>query len=108
MMANSSTSSLSPHVGLLSDWQSIGPSLTCTKVGFYKSLGRPIAKVFFGAVFTYQVVYWLWVKLETDEIRDRKTSMCLYWYLLIFVPIYKSIIEEISSLEAKVRALRKN
>ncbi|MCJ1460646.1 hypothetical protein MMC28_011028, partial [Mycoblastus sanguinarius] len=41
-------------------------------VGFYKSFGRPVAKVFFGAVFTYQTVYWLWLKLETDEIRDRK------------------------------------
>lgn len=43
-------------------------------MGFYKSYGRPIAKVFLGAVFTYQAVYWLWVKLETDEIKERKKS----------------------------------
>ena len=23
---------------------------------------------------TYQVVYWVWVKLETDEIKDKKRS----------------------------------
>ncbi|KAK0516800.1 hypothetical protein JMJ35_001403 [Cladonia borealis] len=44
-------------------------------VGFYKSYGRPIAKVFLGAVFTYQAVYWLWVKLETDEIMARKKKI---------------------------------
>jgi hypothetical protein len=43
-------------------------------VGFYKSFGRPIAKVFLGAVFTYQVVYWTWVKLETDEIKEKKNG----------------------------------
>ncbi|KAL2049775.1 hypothetical protein ABVK25_009998 [Lepraria finkii] len=56
-------------------------------VGFYKSFGRPIAKVFLGAVFTYQTVYWLWVKLETDEIRDKKKK-------------------EMSQLEAEIRKVR--
>lgn len=46
------------------------------KVGFYKTFGRPIAKVFLGAVFTYQAVYLFWVKLETDEIKDKKKSRC--------------------------------
>ncbi|VUC34942.1 unnamed protein product [Clonostachys rosea] len=35
---------------------------------FYKTFTRPIAKVILGAVLTYQLVYWAWVKLETDEI----------------------------------------
>lgn len=36
---------------------------------FYKTFTRPIAKVLLLAVFTYQVVYWTWAKLEADEIR---------------------------------------
>ncbi|MCJ1300787.1 hypothetical protein MMC08_003586 [Hypocenomyce scalaris] len=55
-------------------------------VAFYKSFGRPIAKVFLGAVFTYQAVYWLWVKLEDDEIKQQKT-------------------EEMKSLEGQLRAI---
>ena len=50
-------------------------SITHTiQVGFYRSFGRPIGKVFLGAVFTYQIVYWGWVKLETDEIKEEKRS----------------------------------
>ena len=44
------------------------------EVGFYKRFGRPIAKVFFGAIFTYQVVYLVWNKLETDAVMDQKRS----------------------------------
>lgn len=36
---------------------------------FYKTFGRPIAKVFLMAIFTYQVAYYFWVRLEQDEIR---------------------------------------
>lgn len=36
---------------------------------FYKTFTRPVAKVLLTAVFTYQLVYWTWMKLETDEIR---------------------------------------
>jgi len=28
-----------------------------------------------GAIFTYQVTYWLWTKLETDEIKRDKTAV---------------------------------
>lgn len=35
---------------------------------FYKGFTRPIAKVLLVAVFTYQLAYWGWVKLEHDEI----------------------------------------
>jgi len=44
-------------------------------IGFYRSFGRPIAKVFLGAIFTYQVTYWLWTKLEMDEIKRDKTAV---------------------------------
>jgi hypothetical protein len=40
-----------------------------TQRDFYKTFTRPVAKVLLTAVFTYQLVYWAWVKLETDEIR---------------------------------------
>lgn len=43
-------------------------------LGFYRSFGRPIAKVFLGGVVTYQTVYWVWVKLETDEVKEEKRS----------------------------------
>ena len=46
-----------------------------SKVGFYKSFGRPIAKVFLGAIVTYQITYLFWTKLETDEIKQQKQSM---------------------------------
>ncbi|TRX95371.1 hypothetical protein FHL15_003702 [Xylaria flabelliformis] len=36
---------------------------------FYKTFGRPIAKVFLMAIFTYQLAYYFWVKLEQDEAR---------------------------------------
>jgi hypothetical protein len=36
---------------------------------FYKTFTRPVAKVLLMAVLTYQLVYWGWMKLETDEVR---------------------------------------
>ncbi|KAI0119196.1 hypothetical protein F4814DRAFT_447009 [Daldinia grandis] len=36
---------------------------------FYKTFGRPIAKVFLVAVFTYQLAYYFWLRLEQDETR---------------------------------------
>ncbi|KAG7007071.1 hypothetical protein G7Y79_00011g029690 [Physcia stellaris] len=48
--------------------------VTSPHIGFYQSFGRPIAKVFLGAVFTYQVAYWVWVKLETDEMKEKKND----------------------------------
>ncbi|KAI1138991.1 hypothetical protein F5Y05DRAFT_412857 [Hypoxylon sp. FL0543] len=36
---------------------------------FFKTFGRPIAKVFLLAIFTYQVAYYFWVRLEQDEIK---------------------------------------
>ncbi|ETR97941.1 hypothetical protein M419DRAFT_90203, partial [Trichoderma reesei RUT C-30] len=36
---------------------------------FYKTFTRPIGKVLVLAIFTYQVAYWTWLKLEADEHR---------------------------------------
>ncbi|KAI1076254.1 hypothetical protein F5B20DRAFT_556178 [Whalleya microplaca] len=38
---------------------------------FYKTFGRPIAKVFLLAIFTYQLAYYLWVRLEHYEIKSQ-------------------------------------
>ncbi|ETS80358.1 hypothetical protein PFICI_07887 [Pestalotiopsis fici W106-1] len=36
---------------------------------FWQTFSRPIFKVALMAIFTYQLVYYGWMKLETDEIR---------------------------------------
>ncbi|KAI1115823.1 hypothetical protein F5Y14DRAFT_104952 [Nemania sp. NC0429] len=36
---------------------------------FYKTFGRPVAKVFLLAIFTYQLAYYFWVRMEQNEIR---------------------------------------
>ncbi|OJD31143.1 pantetheine-phosphate adenylyltransferase family protein [Diplodia corticola] len=51
---------------------------------FYRDFGAPVAKVFLGALVTYQVLYWGWLKLETLETKEEKTA-------------------EMASLEAQVR-----
>ncbi|KAL2004995.1 hypothetical protein VTN00DRAFT_2845 [Thermoascus crustaceus] len=40
----------------------------------FKAFGRPFAKVFLGAIFTYQVIYWTWLKLEMDEAKLEKNK----------------------------------
>ncbi|KAL4986928.1 hypothetical protein BDW68DRAFT_178321 [Aspergillus falconensis] len=40
----------------------------------YKVFASPFAKVFLGAVFTYQVIYWTWVKLEMEEVKVGKNK----------------------------------
>ncbi|EPS26003.1 hypothetical protein POX_c04378 [Penicillium oxalicum] len=52
----------------------------------YKTFAKPFSKVFLGAVLTYQLLYWTWLKLETDESKLEKN-------------------EEMSSLEKKAREL---
>ncbi|KAF4555313.1 Hypothetical protein D9617_2g052690 [Elsinoe fawcettii] len=39
---------------------------------FWKSFGRPIAKVFLMAMATYQITYFTWLKLESVEERFDK------------------------------------
>ncbi|KAF4220427.1 hypothetical protein CNMCM8980_001253 [Aspergillus fumigatiaffinis] len=40
----------------------------------YKTFASPFAKVFLGAIFTYQVIYWTWLKLEMDESKFEKNQ----------------------------------
>ncbi|KAI1367429.1 hypothetical protein F5Y08DRAFT_66799 [Xylaria arbuscula] len=42
---------------------------------FYKTFGRPIAKVFLMAIFTYQLAYYFWVRLEQNEIRSEMQAI---------------------------------
>ncbi|ROW06058.1 hypothetical protein VMCG_04690 [Cytospora schulzeri] len=53
---------------------------------FYKDFTRPVAKVLLMAMFTYQLAYWGWVKLEQDEITAEREG-------------------EIAKLEAEVKRL---
>ncbi|KAE8161857.1 hypothetical protein BDV40DRAFT_300929 [Aspergillus tamarii] len=43
-------------------------------VSRYKLFASPFAKVFLGAIFTYQVIYWTWLKLEMDESKYIKNQ----------------------------------
>ncbi|OJJ99525.1 hypothetical protein ASPACDRAFT_79420 [Aspergillus aculeatus ATCC 16872] len=40
----------------------------------YKLFISPFAKVFLGAVFTFQVLHWTWLKLEMDESKYEKNK----------------------------------
>lgn len=53
---------------------------------FYRTYGRALFKALTLAFFSYQVVYWAWLTLETEEIKDQKNR-------------------EIKSLEQEVRLL---
>lgn len=48
-----------------------------SRVGaFYKSFSAPILKCFLGALFTYQLAYFGWMKLETiEEAHEKKTEI---------------------------------
>lgn len=48
-----------------------------SKVGaFYRSFSAPILKCFLGALFTYQLAYFGWMKLETiEEAHDKKNEI---------------------------------
>ncbi|KAI1214909.1 uncharacterized protein F4807DRAFT_455360 [Annulohypoxylon truncatum] len=50
--------------------QSSSPQEPSPNSQFYKTFGRPIAKVFLLAIFTYQLAYYFWVRLEHDEIKS--------------------------------------
>ncbi|KAM0796288.1 hypothetical protein BDR22DRAFT_868036 [Usnea florida] len=74
-------------------------------VGFYRSFGRPIAKVFLGAVVAYQTIYWVWVKLEVEEIKNKKRSTSSKVSITKYFA--KQYLQgEISDLEAEVQSIR--
>lgn len=56
-----------PHPRRL--YSSSPPTPPSAHAAFYKTFGRPIAKVALGAIFTYQVVYYAWVRLEHNEVK---------------------------------------
>lgn len=60
---------MSPHVSPAYSFTGSFFFSDSQQVGFYRSFGRPIAKVFLGAMFTYQMTYLLWLKLETEETK---------------------------------------
>ncbi|ORY71986.1 uncharacterized protein BCR38DRAFT_24889 [Pseudomassariella vexata] len=42
---------------------------------FYKTFGRPIAKVVLTAIFTYQLAYYAWTRLEHKEIKEEMLGL---------------------------------
>jgi len=56
-------------------------------------------------VVTYQAVYWLWVKLETDEMKDLKNGKREPVALDLGYPArgLTWLVDEIKSLEAELR-----
>lgn len=55
----------------------------------YRPFGAPFLKVFLGAVFTYQVIYYAWMKLETSEKKLLKNGE---FYLLMAWEIQADVI----------------
>ncbi|KAI1199520.1 hypothetical protein F5X97DRAFT_117205 [Nemania serpens] len=50
-------------------WNDARPEGSLNHKTFYKTFGRPVAKVFLLAIFTYQLAYYFWVRMEQDEMR---------------------------------------
>src|SRR5437660_230338 len=59
---------------------------------FYKTHGRALFKALTLAFFTYQVCYWAWLVLETEEIKDQKSREI------------KSLEEEVKLLDERRRS----
>jgi hypothetical protein len=56
------------------------------------------------ATFTYQLSYWLWVKLEKDETKaTRQGTLSSPCYVSLFRKSDQLILAEISALEAKLQ-----
>lgn len=73
----------------------------------YKTFAVPFSKVFLGAVLTYQIIYWTWLKLETDESKFEKNGTVSYFgdrFLCSFI-LTACLLEEMASLEKKAREL---
>jgi hypothetical protein len=45
----------------------------------FRPFARPFIKVFLGALFTYQVIYWAWFKLETEEKKLLKNREFVFY-----------------------------
>ncbi|KAJ5358633.1 uncharacterized protein N7496_011046 [Penicillium cataractarum] len=75
-----------PFTSTTAQFTSEQPSAYRQGMSNYKTFAGAFGKVFLGAVLTYQIIYWTWLKLETDESRLEKN-------------------EEMASLEKKAREL---
>ncbi len=85
----------------------------------YKLFVSPFAKVFLGAIFTYQVIHWTWLKLEMDESKAEKNSK--FSFVFFLVPFFARFVmyewkkkkkradwigtEEVEALEKKAKEL---
>lgn len=70
---------------------------------FWGTFGRPMAKVFTGAMVTYQICYWSWLKLETMELERTNDGMRIV--LRCMYPA-DTLAAEIHRLEARLRQLQ--
>lgn len=95
---------VSPHVSANICLLCNDPYLMFFKVGFYKSYGRPIAKVFLGAVFTYQFTYLAWMRLEKDEIKQQKRGMFIWAHRVLWTETDASS-DELLELETELKQL---
>lgn len=43
-----------------------------SRPNIYALFGRPFAKVFLGAMFTYQVLYYAWERMRLSEVQEEK------------------------------------
>ncbi|KAJ5732048.1 hypothetical protein N7493_003529 [Penicillium malachiteum] len=75
--------------------------------GAYGAFARPFGKVFLGAVLTYQIIYWTWMKLETDETKLEKNGKLYFGPLAITLVLMHRLtsLEQLSALEKKAREL---
>lgn len=48
--------------------------MSYVQVRNFNAVRRPFLKVFVGAIFTYQLLYWSWEKMRTDEIMEERTT----------------------------------
>lgn len=71
----------------------------------YRTFAGPFAKVFLGAVFTYQVIYQTWMKLEMDESKLEKNGMFYSNRVFSRRENANSAAEEVAVLEKKAREM---
>jgi hypothetical protein len=73
---------------------------------FYKTFTRPVAKCLLLAMFTYQLAYYAWVKLETDEIKTERNGMFMVPSCLTRDTDADDVVAEMATLEEQVQALQ--
>ncbi|KAI1330067.1 hypothetical protein F5Y16DRAFT_396632 [Xylariaceae sp. FL0255] len=55
------------------------PQGSLNQANFYRTFSRPIAKVLLVAMFTYQVAYYFWVRLEQNESKAELQGAFALW-----------------------------